>query len=128
MNKVNPSSIGRNSPPAEHQFKPGQSGNPLGRPKGSHNIKTIVQKIARERHKVKGGGRTQSVTTIDLLLRLLLQMSLKGDVRASKYIENLRDRYDPSSKKQGLLVVPGEISPEEWIRRQEILNQFLLRH
>jgi hypothetical protein len=30
----------------EHQFKPGQSGNPYGRPKGSFNFKTQISRIA----------------------------------------------------------------------------------
>ena len=83
MSSDKPASAGRNSPPVEHQFKPGQSGNTRGRPRGSRNVKTIVQEFARERHNVKEGGRRRSVTTLELLLRLLIGMSLTGDVRAS---------------------------------------------
>lgn len=127
MNNDKPSTVGRNSPPVEHQFKPGQSGNPRGRPQGSRNTKTIVQEFARKRHKVKEGGRTRTVTTTELLLRLLVVMSMKGDVRASKIIEGLRDRFDPSTEEFGYLVVPEEITAEEWIREQKIENEFRRR-
>lgn len=32
-------------PPVEYQFKPGQSGNPGGRPKGSRSITAIIQRM-----------------------------------------------------------------------------------
>ncbi len=127
MSSDKPSSVGRNSPPVEHQFKPGQSGNPRGRPPSSRNVKTIVQEFARERHKVKEGGRRRSVTTLELLLRLLVGMSLNGDVRASKLLDRLRDQYDPNTKDLEYLVVPEDLSAEEWVRRQKIRNEFKRR-
>ena len=119
--------IGHGKPPLHTRFKKGQSGNPRGRPQGSRNTKTIVQEFARERHKVKEGGRTRTVTTTELLLRLLVVMSMKGDVRASKIIEGLRDRFDPSMEEFGYLVVPEEMTPEEWMRQQKIENEFRRR-
>ena len=127
MSSDKPSSVGRNSPPVEHQFKPGQSGNPRGRPRGSRNVKTIVQEFARERHKVKEGGRRRSVTTLELLLRLLIGMSLTGDVRASKLLDRLRDQYDPVMKDLEYLVVPEDLSAKEWVRREKIRNEFKRR-
>ena len=124
MSSDKPASVGRNSPPVEHQFKPGQSGNPRGRPRGSRNVKTIVQEFARERHKVKEGGRRRSVTTIELLLRLLVGMSLNGDVRASKLLDRLRDQYDPNTEELGYIVVPEGLPAEDWIRREKIRNEF----
>lgn len=32
-------------PPEEYRFKPGQSGNPKGKPKGVRHLKTIIQEI-----------------------------------------------------------------------------------
>ena len=35
------SAVGYGRPPVNRQFKPGQSGNPRGRPKGSKNFPTM---------------------------------------------------------------------------------------
>ena len=35
-------------PPKEHMFKPGQSGNPNGRPKGRKSLATIIRELESE--------------------------------------------------------------------------------
>jgi hypothetical protein len=44
--------IGFQKPPKNTRFAKGQSGNPLGRPKGSHNATTVFDKACRERIRV----------------------------------------------------------------------------
>ena len=39
--------VGRGKPPLHTRFKPGESGNPKGRPKGVRNFKTDVQATLR---------------------------------------------------------------------------------
>ena len=41
----NSDGVGYGKPPSEHTWKPGQSGNPKGRPKGSKNKSTILREI-----------------------------------------------------------------------------------
>lgn len=37
--------VGYGKPPTTHQFKPGKSGNPRGRPKGSRNVVTEITDV-----------------------------------------------------------------------------------
>lgn len=37
--------VGPGKPPVEHQFKPGQSGNPAGKKKGTKNLSTILREL-----------------------------------------------------------------------------------
>ncbi|MFQ6703930.1 MAG: DUF5681 domain-containing protein [Alphaproteobacteria bacterium] len=45
-NNLNSAGVFLASKSVEHQFKPGQSGNPSGRPRGSFNFKTQISRIA----------------------------------------------------------------------------------
>jgi hypothetical protein len=48
-------------PPRKGQFKPGQSGNALGRPKGSKNIRTYVNEHLNKKIPIIEGGKTRKV-------------------------------------------------------------------
>lgn len=50
-------------PPVEHQFKPGQSGNPKGRPRTIGELRELIQKIGEQ-----PSGATD-MTKLDVLLR-----------------------------------------------------------
>lgn len=40
--------VDQTHPPVEHQFKPGESGNPKGRTKGTKNLATIIRELEGE--------------------------------------------------------------------------------
>lgn len=70
-------------PPPEHYFKPGQSGNPRGRPKGSKNKKTIMTKILNEKMSIRIAGRLRRVTVYEALIRTLLAGAFKFNLKAT---------------------------------------------
>lgn len=74
--------VGRGKPPKQHRFKPGQSGNPGGRKKGSRNLRTVLEDTAHKEIEISEGGRKRRVTAIDGLALRLLQEGLGGNVRA----------------------------------------------
>ena len=50
-----PARIGYCSPPVHSQFRPGHSGNPSGRSKGSQNLKTLFNKVLDEEISLREG-------------------------------------------------------------------------
>ena len=103
------------SPPESTRFKPGKSGNPRGRPRGSKGMKAIVQSIAREQITIKEDGVTRSISTAELLLRVIQRKALSGDLRAKQLIDGVREKYgqaEAGGGSYGCLVVPEPVSLE----------------
>lgn len=76
--------VGYARPPVEHQFRPKQSGNPWGRPRGAKNAKTVVDNVFFKRTiPLTEGGRTRKVAVLEgMLLRVAEKALNKGDPRA----------------------------------------------
>jgi hypothetical protein len=81
--------VGYGRPPAEHQFRPGQSGNPRGRPRGILNLKTDLAKELAERVQVTENGRRVTLSKQRLLLKALTAKAVKGDTKAAGILINL---------------------------------------
>lgn len=86
--------VGYGQPPLEHRFKKGRSGNPKGRPKGSKNIKTMLENLLTARQTIRENGRKTSVQHIEIVLKQLLAKALKGDLKATHSLLELAARYD----------------------------------
>jgi hypothetical protein len=71
--------VGKSRPPKAHQFKPGQSGNRKGRPKGSRNRNCVILKVLGEVVTADLGGQKRRISVTEASLRRLSQMALKGD-------------------------------------------------
>ena len=65
---------------ANGQFKPGVSGNPNGRPKGSQSIPDILRKIGDEE------GTTDGKSKLDVVLYKVFQYALEGKSWAVQFI------------------------------------------
>jgi hypothetical protein len=74
--------VGYCSPPKGPRFKPGQSGNPKGRPRGSLNLTTVLAGELGERITVRENGRSLRVSKQLALLKTLIAKALQGDVKA----------------------------------------------
>ena len=68
------------SPPANHQFKKGKSGNPKGRPKKKVDEFTILQRVLKRKVNLKGEDRKIPISAA--LIHKLLELALSGDRRA----------------------------------------------
>lgn len=50
--------VGYGKPPVASRFKPGQSGNPRGRPKNARNVRTLLAAALAQRITIREGERT----------------------------------------------------------------------
>ena len=80
--------VGYGSPPKEHQFRPGQSGNPSGRPKGARSFKSDLRDELAELVSISDGANTVEITKQRAIIKRLLQMAIAGDPRAIATIIN----------------------------------------
>lgn len=78
---IAPMKVGYCNPPVHTRFKPGQSGNPSGRAKGSQNLKTIFNKVLDEEISLREGSEIMKVSKAEALVRGMVVGALKGDQR-----------------------------------------------
>jgi hypothetical protein len=74
--------VGYGRPPIHGRFKPGQSGNAKGRPKGRRNAKTIGARVLNRRVTVRENGKVRKIPTLEAILQVNAAQAMKGDSRA----------------------------------------------
>lgn len=79
-----PEAVGYKNPPESGQFKPGQSGNPKGRPKKSRNVDKLIEEILEDKIRYTDSGRATEATVVELLFRKITEKGLKGDLKSAK--------------------------------------------
>ena len=102
----------RRNPPMATRFKPGQSGNPAGRPKGATGRRKAVRAVLLEKRELRTSGsqQTKLYTTLELLFMVLREKAFKGDRRAIRTLQEFDAKYNRNAesgpKGVGFLVVP----------------------
>jgi hypothetical protein len=94
--------IGFRRPPLHTRFRPGQSGNPSGRVKGSKNLKTLFHQILNEEISLRDGGEVRKMTKAEAMMRGLIINALKGDSRSMSTMFRLAElsgQFEPSGAK-----------------------------
>jgi Family of unknown function (DUF5681) len=74
--------VGYGRPPLHSRFKPGQSGNPKGRAKGSQNLRTILKQVSNEQILIREGDRPRRMSRMEALVRTTYARAFKGDPKA----------------------------------------------
>jgi Family of unknown function (DUF5681) len=78
--------VGKGRPPVATRWKPGQSGNPRGRPRGSKNLGTMLTEELNEKVKIQRNGGTQSVTKRQVIVKRLVNNAVNGDWKATNLV------------------------------------------
>lgn len=110
--------IGYGRPPKETKFQPGESGNPIGRPRGSRSVGAVLDDVFRQKIEVTETGKTRRVTALEAMMRRLRNDALRGDAKAIKLsIEIMRRRSETNE--------PAIQFDELQAQDREILAQYL---
>lgn len=89
--------VGYRKPPQKSRFKPGQSGNPRGRPKGSkrtphlneERMKEIVLEEAYRTISIRDGARAVTLPIIQAVIRSLAVTAARGNQRSQRLFTDL---------------------------------------
>lgn len=73
--------VGYGRPPRKHQFKPGESGNPKGRPKGRRRPRSVCDMLMAP---VKVNGKNRPFS--EAYFQLNMKRALEGDRQANRFI------------------------------------------
>jgi hypothetical protein len=75
-------SVGYKKPPRHSQFKPGQSGNPKGRPKKGTTFQDVIAKQLRARVPILSHGKRRKISMLEAIIRQNLSRAANGDMKA----------------------------------------------
>src|SRR5215475_9688019 len=87
--------VGYGRPPAHRQFKPGQSGNPRGRPKDSKNLATMFAEALSRPIKVRDkSGKIRTLSIQELMVEVMINKAAAGDPKAFATVEKFADKFE----------------------------------
>jgi hypothetical protein len=110
--------VGYGRPPVYTRFKPGQSGNPRGRPKGSKSIDQVLRQALHRRVPDPRRGGRHTVPMIEIIVEGLVLSAAKRDPRMLRLLLALIDRYAPSDAPKA---DPDEVHAAD----REILDEYV---
>jgi hypothetical protein len=92
--------VGKGKPDKSKSWKPGQSGNRKGRPKGSKNLKNIARAAAKRLVTISRNGRKQKQTYLEVGIEQLQRAVAQGSRGALRdYLAFLERHLDPNETK-----------------------------
>lgn len=81
--------VGYANPPGHTRFQKGQSGNPQGRPKGTLNLATVLERTLREKVMIKENGKRKTITKLEAAVKQLTNKAASGELRALQLLTAL---------------------------------------
>lgn len=113
--------VGYRSPPVHTRFKPGESGNPKGRPKGAAGLKTLVRSMMTEEVTVGTPVGAIKISRVEATLLKMYELAIKGNLRAQSQLLALYDAAVP----QALEALNSDETDDRLNYLQELSRRFL---
>lgn len=118
--------VGRGRPPRHTQFKKGQSGNPVGRPKGARGLRQVVADELLREVTAKENGQPVRVPALGAVARKIISEAVRGDVKIALALVQLGIALDVADR-AGEAEVEDATPPEDELilaeYRQRVLEQ-----
>lgn len=114
--------VGYRKPPKASRFKPGQSGNPKGRPKRQKTVPDLLTEELAMRVTLTENGQTTRISKKKLLIRRLVNSAIKGDNRAASLLIGLL-QVSNDAPRPDTAATPEELDAED----RALLEGFLER-
>ncbi|WIG52188.1 MAG: hypothetical protein OJF48_003106 [Afipia sp.] len=113
--RVKDTKVGYGKPPKAHQFKPGKSGNPKGRPKGAKSEATILLELLNRKVEIRQNGKIRKITILEGILSKLTEDSLRGNTKSAAFVLNRLAAIASTASTE------SEINPDD----KAVLNAYL---
>lgn len=112
--------VGYGRPPKATRFKPGASGNPHGRPKGTKNFKTLFEEELHDKISIRDGKVTKSVSKQEAIIKTIMRDALKGEPKAITNLLTLIHRLNLAKSEDAA-------TPDRDIASENVLATYLAR-
>ncbi|WP_312065707.1 DUF5681 domain-containing protein [Brevundimonas sp.] len=113
--------VGYGRPPQAAQFKPGQSGNPKGRPKGAKNLVTLFREELERPVPVTQNGRTRMMSKARVAVIQQVDKAAKGDAKAFAALMKYAQE-DAAAVAEQAAAPTSELQPAEY---DEIIARYI---
>ena len=114
--------VGYSKPPKHTRFKPGGSGNPKGRPKGSKNLGSLISDALSKKVRVTENGKVRTISLAEAMVRGLTARAARGELRATELVLRLIQQHLPGGEEPEIMKVfiqrftDGEILAEKTLQ------------
>lgn len=103
--------VGYGKPPKHTRFKPGESGNPRGRPKKSKNVDALLEKELDAIVTLQEGGQPIQITKREAIIKQFVNLAIKGN---AKPLQMMLAHLDKTRQPEPF--VPSEADDAEILR------------
>lgn len=112
--------IGYRRPPKAGQFTKGKSGNSKGRPKGSRNFISLLEKELSQSVVVNENGKRKTITRLQAMVKKMVSGALQGDQKALITLVEIMRRTGQFEKAEAENLLPDNY--------ESILASYVRRH